>query len=254
FLAIRYDILPPEVCRELDNLFERVQPLPLGVARRIVEAETGTDLDQSFSYFEEQPLAAASVAQVHRAQTLAGDTVAVKLQRPGLAPIFNADIRNLTRIARLADVLGLFGRLSAVGMVREFARWTLRELDFTLEGRTTERVAANALHFEHVPRIHWDLTTPRMLTVEFVEGRSMADVADLLREGGIARVRARLPHFDLNTALRSMTAASLNQLFTSGFFHGDPHPGNVFVQPDSSITFLDFGIFGSLTTRQRQAA
>lgn len=252
FMAMRYDLLPPEVCRELGRLFEEVSPLAPEVARRTVEAEVEGPLDDAFSHFEWEPLAAASVAQVHRAVTAAGEEVAVKVQRPELERVFHADIRNLRRVAWLVDVAGLFGRLSAEGMIAEFARWTLQELDFRIEGRTAERVRSDALPFEVVPRVHWQLTTRRMLTMDFVAGLSVSRVDELYKEGGIEAVHRRLPDLDLHESLRRMTHASLHQLFIAGFFHGDPHPGNVFFRNDNLVAFVDFGIFGALTELERE--
>jgi ubiquinone biosynthesis protein len=144
FLALRFDILPAEVCLELNRLFESVAPMPLGTARAIVESELGAPIGDLFAEFSPEPVAAASVAQVHDARLPSGARVAVKVQRSGLERIFRADVRNLRRAATVAQALGAFGRLSVTGMVAQFSAWTLREMDFRIEGRTAERVRAES--------------------------------------------------------------------------------------------------------------
>jgi ubiquinone biosynthesis protein len=209
FLATRYDILPPEVCRELAKLFEEIPPMPFADTKDAIESELGAPLATLFDDFHEEAVAAGSVAQVHLAR-VRGMAVAVKAQRPGLERIFHADIRNLRRFAGLVDSAGLFGRLSAKGMVGEFARWTLKELDFRQEGHSADRLRATAQPFEVVPRILWELTTARIL--------SAAEVADILAREGIAGVRRQLPGFDVEQGLHKVTVASLSHCSSSGFF------------------------------------
>lgn len=252
FLALRYDILPPEICRELEHLFESVPPMDFAQARAIVEAELGGPISRFYSSFPPQPIAAASVAQVHDARTIAGERVAVKVQRGGVLPIFRADIRNLKRLGRLIEVLGLAGKLSIRGLFVQFEAWTLRELDFTIEAHTAERVRQDAPPFVAIPHVKWELTTTRVLTMEFIVGMSAAEVRKHREEGTLAAVPDQLPGFNLATALDNFARASLLQLFVIGFFHGDPHPGNIVFLPENQVAFLDFGIFGELTAEQRE--
>jgi len=252
FLALRFDILPPEVCYELNNLFENIPPMSREQARSIVEAELGGSIDRFFSSFSMEPIAAASVAQVYDAITMTGRRVAVKVQRPGLERIFKADIRNLQRLAAIAQYLGVFGWLSAKGMVEQFANWTLRELDFRIEGRTAEQVARDAEPYVLIPTIYWSLTTERVLTMDFIEGVSATNLRSFLEHSDAERVRESLPGFHLETALHNFVFASLSQLFVMGFFHGDPHPGNIFFLPNNQVAFIDFGIFGALTEGERE--
>ena len=253
FLALRYDILPPEICRELNQLFESVGPMSFEQARTIVESELGGPIEKLFASFNEGPIAAASVAQVHEARTRDGERVAVKIQRAGLAPIFRADIRNLHRLAGLAEALGLFGRLSARGMVKQFEAWTLRELDFRTEGRTSERVHKDAQAWVVIPRVRWDLTTARVLTMEYIDGISASAIRQHRDRGEMERIRSKLPGLELDVAMHNFTVASLWQLFVTGFFHGDPHPGNILFLPENRVAFLDFGIFGELSDQERAA-
>lgn len=247
YLALRFDILPQEVCDELNRLFKSVPPMPPHESRSVVETELGGPLDSFFREYADYPIAAASVAQVHRAVTRDGIVVAVKIQRTGLEPIFKADIRNLVRLASLVEALGLFGRLSAKGLVSEFAEWTLRELDFRLEGKTAVRIAKTAASYVVVPRVHWQFTTSKVLTMDFIDGVSTAEIGDALAKGNRELIRSRLPNFDLHLSMTRLGEASLTQLFVDGFFHGDPHPGNILFRDDNKVAFLDFGIFGEST-------
>jgi ubiquinone biosynthesis protein len=252
FLALRFDILPPDVCRELNSLFENIPPMSCERARSIIETELGGSIDRIFASFSVEPIAAASVAQVHDATMVTGQRVAVKVQRPGLDRIFKADIRNLQRLAAIGQSLGVFGQLSARGMVEQFANWTLRELDFRIEGQTSEQVARDAGADVVIPKIHWSLTTQRVLTMDFVEGVSAANLRTFLEHSDAEHVHERLPGFDQATAMHNFVFASLSQLFVTGFFHGDPHPGNIFFLPNNQVAFIDFGIFGALTDVERE--
>jgi len=253
FLALRYDIIPREICDELNNLFESVEPMPSAIAQAIVERELQGPLAELFAHFESEPLAAASIAQVHEALTYDGQRVAVKVQRANLERIFRADIRNIKRLAGLAQALGVFGKLSAKGMVAQFESWTLRELDFRIEGRTAERVQDHAASNVVIPIVRWDLTTARVLTMEFIDGISAADLSKIIERGELDTVYDRLPGFDPQTAMHNFAFASFSQLFEFGFFHGDPHPGNILFLPRNRVAFLDFGIFGELTPRERES-
>jgi len=252
FLAMRFDILPVEVCRELNKLFETVSPMMFVEVKTAVESELGGRLQDFFPTFNHDPLAAASVAQVHEAWTHANEHVAVKVQRPGIIRIFEADMRNLRRIAALADAFGLIGSISMKEVADEFANYTRREMDFITEGLTAERLRENAIPCEIVPEIYWDLTTSKILTMEFIEGVSLSQISNMLDEKGADFVRDYLPGLDLERSLHNLAFASLHQLFVTGFFHADPHPGNVLIREDNKVAFVDFGIFGSLTDHQRE--
>lgn len=251
FLALRFDILPAEVCLELNNLFESVAPMPPGVAQGIIEVELGAPVGSLFSSFSAEPIAAASIGQVHDARLPDGQRVAVKVQRAGIMRIFRADIRNLRKLTAFAQSLGVFGRLSATGMVDQFEAWTLREMDFRTEGATAERVARKAGPAVVIPKIYWDMSTARVLTMDFVTGVSATHIRELVLNSTPEELAEKLPGFDLPTALHNFTEASLSQLFVDGFFHGDPHPGNILFLPHNKVVFLDFGIFGALTDERR---
>jgi ubiquinone biosynthesis protein len=252
FLAMRFDLLPREVCDELEKLYERVDPVPFPAVRELIESEFDAPLDTLFSSFSETPLASASVAQVHVATTAAGEPVAVKVQRPGIEHAFRADMRNLWRLARLLDRLGVGGELSVREIAHEFITWTAGELDFISEARTADRVRSNALEYEIVPELHWDLITSRVLTMELIDGLSLNTVTEIIAEGGEELLAEHLPGIDIGLTLRRLATASLRQIFITGFFHGDPHPGNILIRADNTVVFVDFGIFGELNRWHRQ--
>ncbi len=252
FLAMRFDILPAEVCRELNKLFESVPPMPEETVRHIIEVELGGPLETFFTQFNIEPIGSASVAQAHQAYTYAHGCVAVKVQRPGIRRIFMSDWRNIRRMARMADLFGLLGKLSVREMVEEFGVWTLREMDFTVEGRTADQLRISAMPYEVVPEVFWDMTTSKLLTMEFFDALSLAQLISLIEAGDTEQIHAHLPQLDILQVLHNMTFASLRQLFVTGFYHGDPHPGNILILNDNSVVFIDFGIFGELTEYERE--
>jgi ubiquinone biosynthesis protein len=248
FLAMRFDILPLEVCHELNKLFEHVPPMTSNEVKSAVETELRGQLQGFFPVFDFTPIAAASVAQVHEARTQANDRVAVKIQRPNIDRIFAADMRNLRRLAFLFDTFGLLGNLSMREALTEFSTYTSRELDCLIEGRTADRLREGSGPREIVPKIYWELTTARLITMEFVDGVSLAEIGDLLEAGKSELLKNRLPQFHLGLALHRLAFASLHQLFVTGFFHADPHPGNILIVRGNKVGWVDFGIFGELTS------
>jgi ubiquinone biosynthesis protein len=252
FLAVRFDLLPFDVCRSLEALFENVQRLSFDDVRGMIESELRAPLATVFPSFESDPVAAASLAQVHVARTADGVKVAVKVQRPRVAETIRTDLRIMRRLAQLADALGAFGAVSSTEMIDQFVYYAQREVDFVEEGRTADVLRRNAAYGEIIPVVYWDFTTSKILTLEFIEGVSLAELADRARTGQIDAIRDRLPRLQLPRVLHNMAASALHQLFVSGFFHGDPHPGNIIVCADNRIALVDFGIAGYLTERDRQ--
>lgn len=252
FLAMRFDILPAEICRQLAQLFDDVSPLPGEVIRVVLETEFEKPVEQVFKEFEWDCIAAASVAQVHKAVLPDGELVAVKIQRPGIERIFAADIRNFRRAARVGDRFALLGPQSLVEALDEFERFTKREMDFTSEARTAERLRSNAGPFEDAPRIHRGLTTTRVLTMEFVEGLTLSNIIHMIEGGRVDELSEMAPGLDLEQAVQNFARACMRQLFITGFFHADPHPGNIIMRADGTVVFIDFGIFSHLTAERRE--
>jgi len=252
YLALRIDLLPREVRSELEHLFEDVRPVPFEELRELLERELGGPVESFFSELDPECLASASVAQVHRGRTVAGEDVAVKVQRPGIQPIFQSDCRSLMRMARLADRLGLTGRISMIEAIEEFRSYTSREMSFRTEGRTAERLAERALDYEKTPEIYWQLTTERVLTMEFLEGLSLAKAYAMIEEGRQAELEEMMPNLDMDLVASRLAHSTLRQLFVIGFFHADPHPGNVLLRDDNSLAVVDFGLFGQVDRYQRE--
>jgi ubiquinone biosynthesis protein len=253
FLALRSDLLPPHVCRELDNLFENVAPAPFDLVRTVVEADLGEPMENLYSEFDPVSFAAASIAQVHFARNRDGERVAVKVQRLGLERQFNADMRNLSRLAAVFDAFGAMGKIPLSEMLDEFTAYTRREMDFVLEAQTADRLRTAAVCGEIVPRIYWALTSRRVLTMEFIDGVSLAKAISLIDAGDEGELYRLLPGLNIREALHNLLFASLHQLCITGFFHADPHPGNILFCPGSRVAFLDFGIFGEISPMKRDA-
>jgi ubiquinone biosynthesis protein len=240
-LSQRDDLFPDEVVSELGSLQDRAGSFPAETARRIIEEDTGRGVAQLFASFDDQPMAAASIAQVHCATLADGTKVIVKVQRPGIAQTLEGDIAVLRRVSRLLSAMPSLRSFNLPELVEEFAATLRGELDFEQEARSAERFAE--LNREEplvmVPKVFWEATTRRVLTME----RSMGDRID--------QAAARLPgRLDLaNTLMRLF----LTHVFEHGLFHADPHPGNVFLQPDGRVCFHDFGAIGELSPRVQES-
>jgi ubiquinone biosynthesis protein len=242
-LSLRADLLSPEVCAEFARLQDRSAPIPAAAARAEVEAALGGPIERFFSAFDTEPLAAASIAQVHAARLPDGAEVVVKIQRPGIRAAIQSDLAILQALAALLERALPDVRVHAPqALVEEFRRSILRELDFNAERRAMERFAG---HFAasadvRIPGVKRALSGSRVLVAERLSGRRITDI-----EGVSAEERSRLA--------RALNDCYLTQVFEHGIFHADPHPGNVAVLPDGRICFHDFGIVGRLATSQRRA-
>lgn len=242
-LSLRPDLVPPDIARELRKLQDEAPPFPFSQVKTQVESGLGRPLSSFFQEFEEEPLAAASLAQVHWARTRKGDLVAVKVQRPGIRKVIEADLSILFELASLAERHLPDGELyDPVGVVEEFARTIREELDFTREGRHMEIFKHNFAGDEtiYVPKVYWEHTTSRVLTMEHIDGIKISELDKI--------EAARL---DRRAIARNGAQATLKQVFEHGFFHADPHPGNLLVLPGNVIAPLDFGMMGRLDEKLR---
>lgn len=236
-LSTRTDLLPPEITGELARLQDDVPPFPVDEVIALIESETGRPLEASFASFEREPLAAASIAQVHRAVLPDGTQVVVKVRRPGVEESIATDIEILTGLAHLVHDRLRLDLVDPVQLVREFARGIRRELDFTIEGRYIRRFHENFSAFPGVkiPKVYWEFVTPRLLVLEYVDGVKI-DQYEQLEAWGI----------DREALARRGAEAFLKQVMLDGCFHGDPHPGNLLVQRDGTLAYVDFGVVGRL--------
>lgn len=242
-LSTRTDLFPPALVAELTRLQDDVPPLPPGTAERAIEASLGRPVADVFRTFETGPIAAASIAQVHRATLHSGEVVAVKIRRPGIESVIEADLAILQDLALLAGRYLPDASLYSLGeLVSEFARTIRRELDLVREGRLIERVASGFAGDPTVrlPRIYWPLSTASVLTMEFLEGVKVSAVGT-----------DEAPDLDPRLVARRGADAVLRQVFVHGLFHADPHPGNILVLPGSVVAFIDFGIVGRINREMR---
>lgn len=239
-LSTRPDILPPEFIDELKHLQDRVPPLSFEDVKEQIEANLDDDLDDIFASFQQKPLAAASIGQAHRATLDNGTEVVVKVQRPGIQEKIRSDLDILYYLARFMEAtieeLELY---TPTAIVREFERAILTELDFLQEAQNIEEFAENFAEVEKVtsPEVMHEYTTDQILTMEFIDAAKLDSL-----EGGSPRAISVL-----DTLLESM----VQMVLYDGFFHGDPHPGNILVREDNTLVFIDFGLVGRLSEGQQ---
>jgi len=235
-LSTRADLLPAEVVEELAKLQDAAPSVPLEAIRRTIREDLGSEPDHLFASFDPVPLASASIGQVHAARLPDGREVVVKVQRPGIDAQIEVDLQILARIADWATTHTEFGRdYQLRPIVDEFAYTIRNELDYVHEGETADRFrrAFAGDRLVWIPRVHWDLTTRRVLTLERVTGIKVTDVEGLDRLGIRRRALAE-----------NGVRIFLRGVLELGFFHADPHPGNYFAQTDGGLAIVDFGMVG----------
>ena len=239
-LSTRPDVLPPDIIAELRGLQDDVRPFPLADVEKVVQEDLGLSIDQLFVEFEDRPIAAASIGQVHRATLPNGKHVAVKVQRPGAPRQIEADVALLYQAARIAkERVRALDFIDAQQLVDEFSRSIRQELDYRLEARNAETFYRNFAGHPHVrvPKVFWTYTRSRVLTLEWLDG---IQVADLDPNQWSLEDRRDLAYL--------MTETWMTMIFRHGFFHGDPHPANILVLGQGEqIGLVDFGAVGKLT-------
>lgn len=231
FISSRADVAPPEYVHVLSRLQDRVPPRSFAEVEAAIERELGRRPDEIFRDFERQPVASASLAQVHRATAPDGRSVAVKVQYPEIARVVETDLRNMSLLVKL--LARIEPDFDFRVLMDEVCKYTPRELDFVLEGESSERIARDLAHRGdvHIPPVLWEHTARRVLTTEFVDGTKISDIPRLLEQG-----------IDPNQVALIMTEAYCEQILVHGFFHADPHPGNLLVLPGPTVVFIDFGL------------
>ena len=264
FMSSRLDVLPPEITSELENLQDEVPAVPFPDIRALAEAELGVTLERAFSFIDPTPLAAASLGQAHRARLSEADAaetglldVVIKIQRPGIDAIVDVDLGALRRVAGwLSHVRLVSDRVDMPTLVEEFAVTSLEEIDYLHEAANSERFAQNFADDARVslPDLVWERTTRRVLTMQDVTAIKINDVDALVAAG-----------IDPAEVAAEFAAVMFDQLFLNGYFHADPHPGNIFVTPLGGagmpapsdgrawrFTFIDFGMMGEVPDRLRR--
>ncbi|MBI3133055.1 MAG: AarF/ABC1/UbiB kinase family protein [Bacteroidetes bacterium] len=241
-LSNRPDLLPLDLIVQFEKLQDNVPPLSGQVARKVVETELKKSTDDLFAWFEPEPFASASMAQVHKATLKSGERVAVKIQRPGIKEVIIEDIKVMYTVAEILHRrVPSVRSFDPVGLVRNFEESILKELDFIHESVNAQRFYNNFSgtdensRFIHAPRVYREFTTPRVLVLEFIQGFKISKL-DQIKAG----------QFDRNQIARKLAISYLRQVFEHGFFHADPHPGNILILQTGEICYLDFGMMGSI--------
>ncbi|CAN5197336.1 hypothetical protein BH20ACI2_BH20ACI2_20950 [soil metagenome] len=238
-MGTRADLLPLPFVKELGTLVDSVPPFPNDVAFARIEHELGLKIKDVYAEFDLEPVAAASLGQVYRARLHSGEEVAVKVQRPNLEATIAGDMVILKKVADFAE---RFPHLSEnadwAGMLREFDSTIHEEMDYIAEGHNAERFRENFKSWSniHVPKIYWNATTSKVMTMEFIHGTKVTDLEE--------QKRLNVSSAKVN---RLLIKTYLKQLLEDGFFHADPHPGNLLVMPDGRLAFFDFGMVGRIT-------
>lgn len=236
-LSMRSDLFPREIRMELEKLQDEVQPVEFSAIQRVIRIESDRDLSEIFAEFDETPLAAASIGQVHRARLKSGEIVVVKVQRPGIERKIRVDLEIMRNLAMMIKDRMNQEFFDPVEIIQEFNRAFRAELDYLNEARNAERFYRNMEKIPGVvvPKVYWSYTTQRMLVMEYVEGCKVAEV----------------PPEERPQLAKTVARSFLNQILHDGFFHGDPHPGNLFIGKDQEIIYLDFGLMGEIDERSR---
>ena len=243
-LSTRPDLIPYEYAKELEKLQDDVPPFEYHEARRQVWEDFGKSLDDVFSYFEEKPLAAASIGQVHRARLEGGEEVVVKVQRPNIRKIIETDLEIMLHLGYLMERhLMEFEIQHPTRLISVFARTIEKEINYKIEAANIERFGRQFLDDEtiYIPKVYHDLTTRHILTMEYVDGIKVSDIETLEKEG-----------YDLKEIADRGSVLLMSQFFVHGFFHADPHPGNILILPENVICYVDFGMMGRISRRERQ--
>ncbi len=237
--STRSDLLPDAIIQELVKLQDQVPAFSSETARGILEQELDIAIKDAFSWFEDTPIAAASIGQVHMGKLRTGETVAVKIQRPGVVKMVSRDLDIISGLAVMIEKRWEWARqYQLTRIVAELSKSILAELDYSQEARNTEKISLQFQTDRHIyiPRIYWEFTSSRVLTMEYIDGIMLSRRDQLVDKG-----------YDLKEIAERVTNGMLHQIFIEGFFHGDPHPGNLLVRKDGSIAFIDFGMVGRIS-------
>ncbi len=244
FLSTRVDILPRSSIDELAGLQDEVPAVEFAEIKEVIEAEFESSLEQVFAQFDSDVLASASLGQVHRGHLSNGNTVAIKVQRPGIDELVAIDLRAIYQVIKLIKIFTNWGQVIDLDAIFiEFKETVQDELDYVHEGHNAETIARNSQDDPNIiiPKIYWDYTTRRVLTMEYLEGIKVTD-HQLMEQNGIGR----------QSIAAKLLQTYVKQILIDGFYHADPHPGNLFVTPDGKLVMVDFGMTGSITPDLRE--
>ena len=243
-LSTRPDLVPVDIVKELEKLQDEVPPFSFEEVKAAIEAQFGKPSEELFTELEEKPLASASIGQVHKARLKDDEAVAVKIQRPGIQKIIEVDLEIMLHLATLAERhIKEFEIHRPIKIVEEFARTLEKEIDYNIEASHMERIARQFLDHPYVciPVVFREFTTSQVLTTELVDGIKISKIERLEAAG-----------LDTKVLADRVVGLVLKQAFDHGFFHADPHPGNIFVLADNVICLVDFGMMGTVDRRTRE--
>ncbi|WNH12627.1 ABC1 kinase family protein [Thalassobellus suaedae] len=244
-LSNRPDLVPFELTFELEKLHDNVPPMSKGAAKQVVETELKDTVENLFAWFEPTPFASASIAQVHKVTLHSGKRVALKIQRRGILEVIEEDIKAMYKIARvLENKIPSIKSFDPIGLVKHFEESILKEIDFINESINIQRFYNNLQNdnsleqYAEAPLVYSDFTTSKVLAMEFISGIKINQIDEL-----------KAQNIDTKVIAKRLTISYFKQIFEYGFFHADPHPGNLLVLPNSHICYLDFGMMGSMLPR-----
>jgi ubiquinone biosynthesis protein len=243
-LSTRPDLVPVDLVQELSKLQDDVPPRPFSEVKNILEAELDSPHEKFFDFFDETPLASASIGQLHKARLKDGEEVAVKVQHSGIREIIEVDLEIMLHLATLMEHnIEEISLHRPVKIVEEFARTLEKEIDYTIEALNLERFARQFLDDStiYIPKVFRNLTTARVLTMEYIDGIKVSEID-----------RAEMIGLDKKIVNARGVDLFLRQVFDHGYFHADPHPGNIFVLPNNVICLLDFGMVGIIDRNTRE--
>ncbi|GGD64528.1 ABC1 kinase family protein [Paenibacillus nasutitermitis] len=241
--STRSDVFPEELIKQLEKLQDQVEAFPFSDVEHIIEAESGFKMDEIFEEFRQIPTAAASIGQVHEGKLISGERVAVKIQRPDIAEMVKTDLEILRNLAAIMENhFDWAKKYQILKMVEEFGKSLLDELDYKMEGRNTELIAGQFKNDPniYIPGVYWSYSSTRVLVMEFVEGIKVSDIEQL-----------KTKNYNTKIIAERFVQSILHQVFIEGFFHADPHPGNLLVLPGEVVAFIDFGMVGRLTPEMK---
>ena len=259
FFSMRSDILPPAYCNALRSLYDEVPPFPASEARRIIERELQAQIDELFESFDDDPVGAASFGQAHlvvlKRGESAGKSAVIKVSRPGSEKQIATDTRLLMLLGYLVDTTSLLGQIKLAPIFRDFARWIRREVAYMQEAKNADHLheVTDWNVRQRVPFIHWDYTTNRVLTMEYLQGIPISELITRL-EAGDETLDEELEAMDCSRLVvaRNLYQSFMLQAFVGHVFHADPHPGNLIVLPQNTVGFVDFGLLGRLNEEGRR--
>jgi len=235
-LSVRPDLIPKSYIKELEKLQDEVPSFSYDIVKEMIKKEFGKDVNKLFSSFEVKPIASASISQVHKAVLKDGSVVAVKIQRPDAKKIMDSDIEIMLYAAKLLEKhIPNIRKFNPVKIIQEFSNWTEKELDFKREAINAKRFARNFSGDDKIkiPKIYDNFITSKILVMEFIDGIELHNIQEIKRK-----------KINFKPLLEKGFESILTQVFVHGFFHADPHPGNLIITKDKKIAFVDFGIVG----------